>query len=144
MAASIDYILKCEDADLEDKLYQPFTVEMDVFGEPQIHELVPDGAATYVSQENKHEYAYLLIDFIFNQHCEEQFKAFKRGFFKVVASDIIEIFIPEELELLICGSKKLDFKELQSTTQYVDGYKEDSNIAKWLWEIIHEDMSEAQ
>jgi hypothetical protein len=79
-----------------------------------------------------------------SQHCEEQFKAFKRGFFKVVASDIIEIFTPEELELLICGSKKLDFKELQSTTQYVDGYKEDSNIAKWLWEIIHEDMSEAQ
>jgi ubiquitin-protein ligase E3 A len=144
VAASIDYILKCEDADLEEKLYQPFTVEMDVFGEPQIHELVPDGATMYVSQENKHEYAYLLIDFIFNQHCEEQFKAFKRGFYKVVASDIIEIFTPEELELLICGSKKLDFKELESTTQYVDGYKEDSNIAKWLWEIIHEDMSEAQ
>lgn len=54
----------------------------------------------------------MLVDFIFNQHCEEQFKAFKKGFFKVVAEDIIEIFKPEELELLVCGSKKLDFKEL--------------------------------
>jgi hypothetical protein len=35
--------LKSEDPDLEEKLYQPFTVEMDVFGEPQIHELIPDG-----------------------------------------------------------------------------------------------------
>jgi hypothetical protein len=34
VAASIDYILKCDDPDLESKLYQPFTVEMDVFGEP--------------------------------------------------------------------------------------------------------------
>ena len=85
MAASVDYILNSEDPDLEEKLYQPFTVEMDVFGEPQIHELIPDGGETYVNQDNKHEYAYLLVDFIFNQHCEEQFKAFKRGFFKVVA-----------------------------------------------------------
>jgi hypothetical protein len=79
-----------------------------------------------VNQENKHEYAYLLVDFIFNQHCEEQFKAFKRGFFKVVTTEIIELFTPDELELLICGSKKLDFKELENSTQYVDGYKEDS------------------
>jgi HECT-domain (ubiquitin-transferase) len=99
---------------------------MDVFGEPQVHELIPDGAETYVNLDNKHEYSYLLIDFIFNQHCEEQFKAFKRGFYKVVAPEIIELFTPEELELLICGSKKLDFKELEKSTQYVDGYKEDS------------------
>jgi hypothetical protein len=43
-----------------------------------------------------------------------------------VAQEIIEIFTPEELELLICGSKKLDFKELEASTQYVDGYKEDN------------------
>ena len=50
-----------------------------------MHELIPEGAETFVNQDNKHEYVYLLVDFIFNQHCEEQFKAFKRGFFKVVS-----------------------------------------------------------
>ena len=69
-----------------------------------------------MNQENKAEYAYLFVDFIFNTHCEEQFKAFKRGFYKVVSEDIIELFNPEELELLICGSKKLDFKELEGST----------------------------
>lgn len=54
----------------------------------------------------------LLIDFIFNQQCEEQFKAFKRGFYKVVSSDIIELFRPEELELLVCGSRTLNFEDL--------------------------------
>jgi len=47
----------------------------------------------------------LFLDFIFNEQCEEQFKAFKRGFYKVVSDDIMELFKPEELELLICGSK---------------------------------------
>jgi ubiquitin-protein ligase E3 A len=117
-------------------------VEIDIFGESQVHELLPDGAEIYVNQENKHEYVYLLVDFIFNQHCEEQFKAFKRGFLKVVAQEIIELFKPEELELLICGTKVLDFKELEKSANYVDGYNEDSNIVKWLWEIVQEEMNE--
>lgn len=84
------------------------------------------------------------MDFIFNQHCEEQFKAFKKGFFKVVAEDIIQLFKPEELELMVCGSKVLDFKELEVATEYVDGYTEDNVVIKWLWEIIHDEMDESQ
>lgn len=68
----------------------------------------------------------LFIDFIFNQQCEEQFKAFKRGFYRVVSSDIMDLFRPEELELLVVGSKQLDFKDLEDAAQYVDGYTEDS------------------
>jgi len=62
----------------------------------------------------------------------------------VVAEDIIQIFKPEELELLICGSKVLDFKELESATQYVDGYTQDSSVIKWLWEIIHGEFNDLQ
>lgn len=58
----------------------------------------------------------MLVDFLFNQHCEEQFKAFKRGFFKVVSPDVIHLFKPEELEALVCGSKHLDFKDLEAVT----------------------------
>jgi ubiquitin-protein ligase E3 A len=38
----------------------------------------------------------------------------------------------------------LDFKELESATQYVDGYTQDSSIIKWLWEIIHGEFTELQ
>ena len=89
---------------------------MEIFGESKVYDLLPDGAEIYVNQDNKQEYVYLFLDFVFNQHCEEQFKAFKKGFFKVVAEDTIQLFKPEELELLVCGSKKLDFKELESAT----------------------------
>jgi len=44
--------------------------------------------------------------------------------------------------LLVCGSKVLDFKDLEGASSYVDGYTEDSDIIKWLWQIVHEDMDE--
>lgn len=66
VAQSLEYILNTDEPDLESKLYQTFTVEMDVFGSTQTYELIPDGAEVYVNQENKQEYAMLLIDFIFN------------------------------------------------------------------------------
>jgi ubiquitin-protein ligase E3 A len=74
--------------------------------------LLPEGGEIYVNQDNKNEYVMLYTDFIFNQHCEEQFKAFKKGFFKVVSRDVVELFRPEELELMVCGSKTLNFEEL--------------------------------
>lgn len=54
------------------------------------------------------------------------------------------MFKPEELELMVCGSKVLDFKELQANASYVDGYTQESQVVNWLWEIVIEEMSEAQ
>jgi hypothetical protein len=39
--------------------------------------------------------------------------------------------------LLVCGSQKLDFFELEKVTKYVDGFTKDSPVVKWFWEIIH-------
>lgn len=43
-----------------------------------------------------------------------------------MSSDIIELFRPEELELMVCGTSTLNFEDLQSAAHYVDGYAEDS------------------
>jgi len=48
------------------------------------------------------------------------------------------------LELLVCGSKMLEFRDWEKAAQYVDGYTADNNVVKWLWEIIHEEMTEYQ
>lgn len=54
------------------------------------------------------------------------------------------MFRPEELELMICGSKTLDFHELEKSARYVDGYTDKSKIIGWMWEVIHNDMDETQ
>jgi len=39
---------------------------------------------------------------------------------------------------MICGNPVLDFKALQKTTIYEDGYDKDSKVIKWFWEVVHE------
>ena len=70
VAQSLEFILNTDEPDLENLLYQNFTVEVDVYGSTQVYELVPDGAELYVNQDNKNMYVEMLIDFIFNTHCE--------------------------------------------------------------------------
>lgn len=89
-------------------------------------------------------YVELLIDFIFNTQCEEQYKAFKKGFYKTLSEDVVALFHPDELDLLICGTKFLDFSELEKSTRYVDGYTKESPIAEWLWDVIKNDMTDYQ
>lgn len=48
----------------------------------------------------------LYADFLLNKMVERQFRAFRRGFNMVTDdSPLVNLFRPEELELLICGSK---------------------------------------
>lgn len=70
-AQSLDFILKCEDPNLESLLHHNFTVETDVYGEHRVTELIPDGAEIFVNQENKNEYVMLLVDHIFSTSCED-------------------------------------------------------------------------
>lgn len=52
------------------------------------------------------EFVRLYTDYMLNKSVEAQFKAFKRGFLMVTQeSPLKHLFRPEELELLICGSK---------------------------------------
>ncbi len=41
----------------------------------------------------------------------------------------MQLFRPEELQEIICGSPNLDFEALETSTQY-DGYDKDTNIIK--------------
>lgn len=48
----------------------------------------------------------MYADFLLNKAVEKQFSAFYRGFQMVVDESPLELlFRPEEIELLICGSK---------------------------------------
>lgn len=48
----------------------------------------------------------LYADFLLNKSVEKQFRAFRRGFQMVTDESPLELlFRPEEIELLVCGSK---------------------------------------
>lgn len=82
VAHSLRYIMECDSPTLENDLYMTFIVEYEVFGENIIEELKENGAQIYVNQENKFEYAELLIDYFFNRSIRNQFNSFYKGFHK--------------------------------------------------------------
>jgi ubiquitin-protein ligase E3 A len=47
------------------------------------------------------------------------------------------MFIPEELELLICGNPSLDFHALEEVTSTEDGYTRDHPVIVNFWSVVH-------
>ncbi|XP_077462789.1 ubiquitin-protein ligase E3A [Stigmatopora argus] len=110
----------------------------DLFGSPLLYDLKEDGEDVPVSKENRQEFVELYADYILNASVQRQFRAFKKGFLMVTnESPMRYLFRPEEVELLICGSRKLDFEALEKTVEYDGGYSKETPIIKDFWATLH-------
>ncbi|KAK9518844.1 hypothetical protein VZT92_021613 [Zoarces viviparus] len=110
----------------------------DLFGNPILYDLKDQGDQIPVTEDNRQEFVDMYADYILNKSVESQFKAFKKGFLMVTKESPLKyLFRPEEVEMLICGSRKLDFEALEKTTEYDGGYSKDSQIIRDFWETIH-------
>lgn len=101
-------------------------------------DLIDNGGEVPVTNANRHEYVKLYTQHLLDRSIHRQFTAFKRGFLKMCESPALALFRPEELELLVCGSQRLDFFELQSGTQYLGGYNRSHEAVGWFWEVVHD------
>ncbi|KAF4717445.1 hypothetical protein FOZ63_007822 [Perkinsus olseni] len=109
------------------------------FGERIIVDLVPDGRNIPVTNANRYEYVERIIDWKLNESIARQFWSFKRGFDKCIGQSVLfqRLFkSPSDLELLICGTKELDFEALRSNTIYDDGFTKDSPVIQWFWDAL--------
>lgn len=124
---------------MEEAFAQTFEIGYsDVFGSQLKHSLKKDGEKIFVNQNNKYEFVELYADFLLSQSIEKQFKAFKKGFQMVTdESPLNLLFRPEEVELLVCGSKDFDFDELEKSTEYEGGYSANTEIIKHFWSTVH-------
>ncbi|XP_077370571.1 ubiquitin-protein ligase E3A isoform X1 [Festucalex cinctus] len=112
--------------------------QTDLFGNPLMYDLRENGDKIPVTNENRKEFVAQYAEYMLNKSVEKQFKAFRRGFHMVTnESPLKYLFRPEEIELLICGSRNLDFMALEDTTEYDGGYNRDSRIIKEFWETLH-------
>jgi ubiquitin-protein ligase E3 A len=62
----------------------------------------------------------------------------------IMESSSLDLFLPEELELLVVGSPELDFAALEVNTKYEGGYDKDSQLVKWFWRFVKSAPKEAQ
>ncbi|PVD34356.1 hypothetical protein C0Q70_05627 [Pomacea canaliculata] len=140
LASSLQQMLDYDGGDFEDVFMQTFRIGfLDVFGSSGIHDLKEGGEDITVTCENREEFVDLYADFILNKSVECQFRAFKRGFMMVTnESPLKMLFRPDEVEMLVCGSKEFDFHALETATDYDGGFTADSPTVRNFWDIVHE------
>ena len=123
--------------DVESVLCRTFEVETSAFDSIIHHPLKPNGSSIAVTNSNREEYVQLYVDWVLNKAPGAWFEAFQRGFLKVCGGELLSMFRPEELELLVCGNPVLDFTELERVCVYEDGYLKDSRVCRMLWKVLH-------
>jgi hypothetical protein len=125
------------DGDVENTFLRNFSVTYEMYGESKTEPLKSGGEKIPLTLENRQEYVELYIDWVLNKSIEKQFKAFYTGFHLCASGPALELFRPEELELLVCGSPTFDFEAFEAATRYEDGFTKNCEVVKWFWEIVH-------
>jgi len=141
VGASLQALLDYDADDLEDVMCLDFTATYSSWDQTKTHELLPGGAGIPVTQANKAEYVRRYVAWSLEQLVEKQFSAFKRGFDNVAAGDVIRTFRAEEMELLVTGSKELDFAKLKESAVYEEPYEEHHQVVRWMWEVVMDELT---
>jgi E3 ubiquitin-protein ligase HUWE1 len=103
----------------------------------QVVDLVPNGSKIPVTESNKAEYIRLLAQHRMTTAIRSQIDVFLEGFHDLVPAELISIFTPTELELLICGLPEVNIEDLRGNTDYQQFRATDDNIL-WFWEILRD------
>lgn len=116
----------------------------DPFDNRYTKDLIPGGANVAVDRDNRELYIDKYARFFLWDGMNKQLCAFKSGFSNVVDGNAFSLFLPEEIQLLLCGSdeSKFDVDVLQSVTNYAGWTSKqeavDSATVKWFWEYVAE------
>ncbi|KAI8608198.1 E3 ubiquitin-protein ligase hula [Chytriomyces sp. MP71] len=122
---------------IEDVLDLTFSTEIENFGVIETVDLKPGGRDIDVTDANKEEYVQLFSEWRISRRVDDQFRAFQQGFNEIVPQDMITVFNPQELELLIGGLAEVDMDDWIKNTDY-RGYTENDETVKMFWKCIKE------
>lgn len=148
---SLQQLLDFE-GDVEAALGMTFEVTYDAFGEKKTYNLMsildaegaPAGASAaasassppIVTDKNRRLYVDLYVKDALDFSVRRQFDEFAKGFRTLVKPQMLALFEPDELELLVCGNPHLDFDALEENAQYDDGYTAESLPIRWFWTAV--------
>jgi ubiquitin-protein ligase E3 A/E3 ubiquitin-protein ligase HERC4 len=137
-------LLDYEGDDVEDIFCLSFEVSWMELGEERRLNLKPDGANIPVTNDNREEYVLRYVSWILVDSIKTQWNAFEVGVMRIMEDASLDLFLPEELELLVVGSGILDFKALESNTKYEGGYDAETEVVKNFWLYVNNASKETQ
>eukprot|EP00980_Cylindrotheca_fusiformis_P007262 scaffold1525_cov142-Cylindrotheca_fusiformis.AAC.62 len=112
-----------------------FSTEDHFLGRTRMVDLIPNGRNTPVTEENKGTFVSLVCQHRMTTAISSQIKAYLDGFYELVSPDLVQIFSPRELELLISGLPDIDVHDLKKNTEY-QGWRAADKQIQWFWNIL--------
>jgi E3 ubiquitin-protein ligase HUWE1 len=125
------------DYNLEDiGLELTFSADVQTFGRNEVVDLIPNGRNINVTDANKIDYIRLISHHRLTSAIRAQIDNFLEGFHDLVPAELISMFSPPELELLISGLPDIDIDELRVQTEYVQ-YRAGDKTILWFWDALY-------
>jgi E3 ubiquitin-protein ligase HUWE1 len=121
--------------DITDIISESFSVDNDKFGVVETVDLIPNGRNIPVTEENKHEYVRLMVEFKLTGSVQEQLDNFLKGFHEIIPAELVAIFNEQELELLISGLPEIEVDDWKANTEY-HNYTAASPQIQWFWRAL--------
>lgn len=129
-------LLDYEGDDVEDVFCLTFDVNWMDLGQEKRRELKPNGSNIPVTSDNREEYVVLYVRWLLVDSIYAQYESFQAGFMRVMEDSSLDLFRPEELELLVVGSPELDFSALEKNTEYEGGFTSESPVIRNFWRFV--------
>ncbi|MES1904277.1 MAG: WW domain containing E3 ubiquitin protein ligase 1 [Paramarteilia canceri] len=107
-------------------------------------ELIPGGANILVTEENKLSYIELIIEWKYIGSIQKKLDIITNAFEEVMPVIFLDIFTTAEIELVLCGQKKIDIDDWEKNTNYFSGYTSNSTQIKWFWAFLRQSNEEIQ
>jgi len=112
-------------------------VKFQVYGsDAKAVELIAGGAKTAVTWENKSKFCEALTRYRLNEF-RVQCEAIRRGLATVIPYKQLPLLTWQELEYMVCGSRRVDVDLLESMTSYFDCVSSDRHI-RLFWRMMRE------
>ncbi|KAM6932914.1 LOW QUALITY PROTEIN: putative E3 ubiquitin-protein ligase HERC6 [Xenentodon cancila] len=99
-------------------------------------ELDPGTPGKLLTGSNRKDFVSASVNYVFNKSVEGVFEVFKRGFFKVCNMDMVEIFQPDELQVVMVGLENYDWEVFKQNTVYEGDYHAGHPNIITFWEVF--------
>ncbi|KAF4695989.1 hypothetical protein FOZ60_002710 [Perkinsus olseni] len=108
-------------------------------------ELVPGGSTIPVTADNRMLYLLLMTKFKTCSQIEQQTAAFVEGIGDIIPVQWLQLFCPEELNMLVSGEERrgFDVDDLQRHTEYSNGYFAEHPTIRAFWHIVKDLFTDA-
>ena len=117
-----------------------FSASYELFDEQITVDFIPNGRTVSVTDDNKTQYVDYMLAWLICGRYEPAVSYFVEAFHSVIPESVLRHFTTKEMQMILGGCPEVDVKALKEQACYTGGYTEDSEVVKWFWCLLSNDM----